>query len=286
MMKNITEGTDYLLKFFKGHYADYNEIKREMCSHDYNNYNEYNDVKQGYIDIVDNISIYFLDVRIPEKYPSIDVFLDRFNEFKSLLKEKAKICEDINKKGYGYLLHVQGLNSMTREILEAMRVAQEYFDTKPELKDTTIIERILENFGEAARALQPEKRRKDKSTPRSTIIIKDEYDVQDLLYSILKIFYKDVRKEEPVPSFGSIKSRTDFYIPKEDLFIEVKITSKKLKDKEITRQLTLDASAYRKHEGCKKLIGFIYDPTYEIGNEDALKTALEQEKFSKIIVSH
>jgi hypothetical protein len=259
-----------------------------FCSHDYDNYNEYNDVKQGYIDIVDNIAAHFLDIRIPETYLSIESFFKIFNNYKSLLEEKVKLCEDINKKGYCYLLHVQELNKMARTILEAIQIAQKYFDTMQTSKeDMTIIERILENFGEAARALQPEMRRNCKSKPRATIKINDEYDVQDLLYSILKIFYKDVRKEEPVPSFGSKKSRTDFYIPQEYLFIEVKITSKKLKDKDITDQLILDAASYREHHGCKKLIGFIYDPTHALCNEEGLKTALEKENlFFKIMVSH
>ena len=187
MEKNITDGIDYLLKFFKGHYSEYEEIKRDSCSYDYNNYNEYNDVKQGYIDIVDNIAEHFLDIRIPEKYPSIEFFLEIFNNYKSLLVKNVKLCEDINKKGYGYLQHVQELNKMTRTILEAMRVAQNFFYEKPAMKnDMNILERILENFGEAARALKPEMRRKRKSKPRATIKINDEYDVQDLLYSILQ----------------------------------------------------------------------------------------------------
>lgn len=294
MEKNIEEGIIYLSDFFYGHYSEYQAQKQEFCSHDYDNWDGYHEVKQGLIDVVSIIGNNFGNMQIPQRYASVEYFMSAFNEFKSLLEKKEKICEDISKRNlikYGQILpHVQCLHTMTKDILEAMRVAQKYFDTKPTLvddNDMAIIERILENFGRAARKINKENRRKDGGIARPTIEIENEYDVQDLLYAFLALFFDDIRKEEPVPSFGAKKSITDFYIPKEKLFIEVKITSEKLKDKGITDQLILDAASYREHPDCKKLIGFIYDPTYALGNEEGLKTALEKENlFYKIIVSH
>ena len=58
-----------------------------------------------------------------------------------------------------------------------------------------------------------------------------------------------------------------------------------MKDKEITQQLIEDAHCYREHPGCKKLIGFIYDPDSILDNPAAIKKDLEKNDFCKIIVA-
>jgi hypothetical protein len=39
-------------------------------------------------------------------------------------------------------------------------------------------------------------------------VLKDEYDVQDLLYALLRIFFDDVRPEEWTPSFAGKSLQT------------------------------------------------------------------------------
>ena len=49
---------------------------------------------------------------------------------------------------------------------------------------------------------------------RSTLTVKDEYDVQDLLRSLLFLHFKDVRPEEPGPSFAGSSTRADLFLKK------------------------------------------------------------------------
>lgn len=47
---------------------------------------------------------------------------------------------------------------------------------------------------------------------RETLHIKDEYDVQDLLHSLLKIYFDDIRPEEWNPSYAGSSTRSDFLL--------------------------------------------------------------------------
>lgn len=94
----------------------------------------------------------------------------------------------------------------------------------------------------------------NRHADRTTITITDEYDVQDLLLSILRLFIDDVRPEDYVSSFASGNSRTDFF-PLYGTYIETKMTRNGLSDKEIGEQLSIDIARYENH--CKKLICFI-----------------------------
>lgn len=150
------------------------------------------------------------------------------------------------------------------ELLEDEAENNEVFDSEKE------IERIFTRFKKIVVQLT---RRHDK---RETLIIKDEYDVQDLLNSLLKLYFDDVRDEEPIPSYAGASSRTDFYIPEIKTFIEVKKTRSGLKDKELRDQLIIDIEQYQKHPGCDKIYCFVYDPDNILRNPAAIRNDLEE----------
>jgi hypothetical protein len=102
---------------------------------------------------------------------------------------------------------------------------------------------------------------------RNTITITDEYDVQDLLHALLKIFFDDIRPEEYTPSYAGGSSRIDFLIKSEKIAIETKKTRKGLKRKEIADQLIIDIDRYKAaHPDCEILFCFVYDPENFIQN--------------------
>ncbi|WP_319508144.1 hypothetical protein [uncultured Methanolobus sp.] len=111
---------------------------------------------------------------------------------------------------------------------------------------------------------------------RETLRIEDEYDVQDLLHALLKIFYDDVRSEEWVPSYAGKASRMDFLLKNEQIVIEVKKTRDKLTDKEVGDQLIIDISRYSTHPNCKTLVCFVYDPEGRINNPIGLENDLNK----------
>jgi hypothetical protein len=102
----------------------------------------------------------------------------------------------------------------------------------------SIIEKIALRFHAVARQLRA------RHADRETLDVKDEYDVQDLLHAILRIFFKDVREEEWTPSYAGNSSRMDFLLRQEEIVIEVKMTREGLKQKELVDQLLVDIARY------------------------------------------
>lgn len=142
----------------------------------------------------------------------------------------------------------------------------------------SVVEKICKKFHTVARQLR------SRHGHRPTLDVTDEYDVQDLLHSLLKIHFSDIRPEESTPSYAGGNSRTDFLLKKEQVVIEVKKTRENLADKEIGEQLMIDIERYQLHPNCKSLVCFVYDPEGRIGNPDGLIADLEGRKRDKLNV--
>lgn len=87
------------------------------------------------------------------------------------------------------------------------------------------LERILKRFHIVTRLL------KNRHSNRETIVIEDEYDVQDLLHALLRTVFDDIRPEEYAPSHAGSASGVDFLLKAEQIVVEAKMASKTLRDK-------------------------------------------------------
>jgi hypothetical protein len=128
----------------------------------------------------------------------------------------------------------------------------------------TKVERLLERFHRVALQLQ------SRHENRDTLVIRDEYDVQDLLHALLRLFFDDIRPEENTPSKAGSSARVDFFLKNEKILVEAKMASQKLKDKQIGEQLFIDIKHYQALPGCNTLICFVYDPNGFIKNPAGL----------------
>lgn len=140
---------------------------------------------------------------------------------------------------------------------------------------------IFNNFHKIVKTLR------NRYDNRNTIDVNDEYDVQDLLFAILQIFFNDIRKEEWTPSYAGNSSRVDFLLKKEKTVIEVKKTRNTMKDKDLGEQLIIDIAKYKAHPDCEKLVCFVYDPDGRIVNPEGIVKDLENnnENFVKIYIN-
>lgn len=111
---------------------------------------------------------------------------------------------------------------------------------------------------------------------RTTLEIRDEYDVQDLLHGLLKLDFEDVRPEEYTPATAGAATRMDFLLKDDEIAIEVKMTRPGLKDKELGEQLIIDIAKYQSHPNCKCLYCFVYDPDNIIRNPRGMEKDLEK----------
>ena len=132
-----------------------------------------------------------------------------------------------------------------------------------------LVEQICTRFHRVARQL------KSRYENRPTLKVQDEYDVQDLLHAILRLYFDDIRAEEYTPSYAGKSSRMDFLLKREKIVIEAKMTRSGLGAKDISTQLIEDIERYKSHPNCRALFCFVYDPESLISNprgvEDDLK---------------
>lgn len=141
-----------------------------------------------------------------------------------------------------------------------------------------IIRNLFEHFNACALQL------KRRHAERDTIIIKDEYDVQDLLHALLKLHFSDVRPEEWTPSYAGNCNRMDFLLKEANIAIEVKMTRNNLKDKEIGEQLIIDIAKYKQHPDVNSLYCFVYDPEGFIHNPVGLENDLNTQPTESFTV--
>jgi hypothetical protein len=159
----------------------------------------------------------------------------------------------------------------TQEVVDRTiqaRVAETWeFPTNREGAEA-LVRHICDRFSVVAKALR------DRHEDRETIVLNDEYDVQDLLRALLMLHFDDVRPEEWTPSYAGHASRMDFLLKPEQVVIEAKMTRHNLGQKEITNQLAVDILRYQAHQDCKTLICFVHDPTGKCSHPAALENVL------------
>lgn len=143
---------------------------------------------------------------------------------------------------------------------------------KADKDDLLLLETIFERFHLIVKQLR------NRYNDRETLDVKDEYDTQDLLHSLLRIYYEDIRDEEWNPSYAGGSTRSDFLLKDEKIVIEVKKTRSSLKAKQLGEQLIIDIAKYKTHPDCKLLYCFVYDPEGYINNPKGIETDLNDDK--------
>lgn len=170
---------------------------------------------------------------------------------------------------------------------DARNVTDEFIKTPslpvlPQKNDA--IELLCSRFHVVCRQL----RERHGRGPRPTLDVADEYDVQDLLHALLRIFFDDVRPEEWTPSYAGKSSRMDFLLPAQESVIEAKKARQGLGAKELGSELIEDIARYRVHPTCKRLICFVYDPEGRVANPRGIEKDLSRKESDfevKVIIS-
>jgi hypothetical protein len=122
------------------------------------------------------------------------------------------------------------------------------------------------------------KRLGDRYDNRPTLEVKDEYDVQDLLNAILYLHFRDIRREEWIPSYAGKNARADFLLKEESTIIETKMARENLRDSQLHDQLIVDIEHYKAHPHCERLVCFVYDPHGLIRNPKGIENDLNRQE--------
>jgi hypothetical protein len=88
--------------------------------------------------------------------------------------------------------------------------------------------------------------------------VQDEYDLEDLVRSLLSIYFDDVRLRSRTPPYATA-TRTDLLIPGRIVCI-LKHTSLDVRQPHLEQQLDEDADFYRGTPECRSLWVYVHDP--------------------------
>ena len=127
------------------------------------------------------------------------------------------------------------------------------------------VENLLRRFHTVVRQL----RRRHANRP--TLDVKDEYDVQDLLHALLRIYYDEVGAEELAPGSAGASPAIAFVLKAEQMVIEARLMREGLDAQALRSQLLADIGYCSSHYDCRTLIFFIYDPDGRIPNPEGFE---------------
>ena len=134
----------------------------------------------------------------------------------------------------------------------------------------TNLEAYLQNFHlflESLRELKPDQRATLTTADLQKIHIENEYNLQHLLYAVLKPLYKDIRKEVSEDS-GIGMVRSDMRIPALNAVLETKCTRANMSLKKLTEEVEADIV----HYNAELIYFYIYDRMKIIKNRAAFET--------------
>lgn len=111
--------------------------------------------------------------------------------------------------------------------------------------------------------------------------IRDEYDIQSLLWLILRSSFDDLRYEEYFPKFGRSGYRYDLGIPQLSLVIEAKYARAKNDFQRIVDEIGKDSAQLSTQAKFTGIIVFLYDQSCSVEQYAWVQDAIEQIRFVK-----
>lgn len=149
--------------------------------------------------------------------------------------------------------------------------------SQPVEPDEHLVVRLCSRIAQSARILAF-RSRKDKKA----FEIKDEYDVQDLLHSMIRGYLKYSVQEDPLPKVSGAKSgRADISIEEIGVLIEIKYVRGPEDQKRLFGEFSQDLLLYAKWPHLKTLIFLIYNSADLRDAEAFEKLTSEQEVSGK-----
>lgn len=198
------------------------------------------------IEAIDNVKEYDktvieLNHKLTEKYPE---------EFRKEIAQKQKYM----KNKFSDEVNKEKMLEAKEKVLECLK---NFLNKERDENDSTALITYLNNFPAFIEALS-EKELDKRATLSSDLLgkikIENEYDLQHLLYAVLKPLYPDIRNEVTEDS-GVGMVRSDLKVPQLHCVVETKCTREKMTLKKLTEEIEADIVHYSE----KNIIFFIYD---------------------------
>lgn len=146
------------------------------------------------------------------------------------------------------------------------------------LYETTGVEATLAELAEVFRRLPDYIASLESASNPNTPapVVASERDLQVVTDGILRLLFRNVIAEDPIPKKSGASSRTDFVIKDEGVLIETKMIRKTLTDKKVGDELLIDWGRYPRYPDIRGVFAIIYDPRRLLENPVALEDDLTE----------
>lgn len=190
----------------------------------------------------------------------------------------SRFLIEMEKRAY-YLTNEYSSKDTSEKMEDAKNRVMEYLiEIMDDGTDEKLLIQVLENFYLFLENLierEPHKRGGIQKKQLEYLKIKNEYDVQHLLYAYLKPLYPMTRLEvNEDTGYGTV--RTDIFLDS-DHVIEVKCTRNGMALKKLTEEIEADMV----HYSAKNICFFVYDKEKIIVNPFNFKTVYEEKMKDK-----
>lgn len=131
---------------------------------------------------------------------------------------------------------------------------------------------VLRTIGRRLRYVERELRKRHSG--RVAMEFNDEYDDQDLVRGLLRLFFDDVRPEDCTPSYAGGASRIDFVLPDFGIVVELKHCRSGHTAKSVGEELIIDVARYANHPNARHLVCLVIDYDGQLANPRGLEADL------------
>ena len=98
-----------------------------------------------------------------------------------------------------------------------------------------------------------------RHSSRKTLRVDDEYDAQDVVHALLRLFFDNVVEELVTPFYAGGSTRIDVVLPRYRLGVELKITRPGLRDHPVAGQLIEERDRYEAEPNIVHLLCLAFD---------------------------
>jgi REase_DpnII-MboI len=221
--------------------------------------------------LLGNLIEEFMDLPPPPARPTTSAFGIPQDPLADYQEKRARLNGILEEHGFRYFRGGRVLPNGEAQLVVSGNAPQLAKSSEPN-RPSSVEELLQITIRGLPRAMHPLTHRR-KGVP--TIAIESEYDIQDLLHTLLRPWIADIRPEEFTPSYAGSNTRMDFLLPKHSLVLETKRVRDKTHASKIGDELIVDIEHYRRHPQCERLWCIVYDPLHLVPNPSGLITDLE-----------
>ncbi len=217
-----------------------------------------------------SLQVYIREIQSAEVPKQFDESIERLKQM--LISENCEpdVIQNIRKKSQYLKAQFSGTKT-TENMQEAKENVLSYLKTLDLLSNTDqkYLSGILHNFHlfmESFCEARPHKKATLKPEDLKKIQINNEYDLQHILFAILKPLFTDARTEvNEDTGYGTV--RDDIKIPSLDTIIETKCTRANMNQQKLTEEISADITNYK----AKFIYFLVYDKEKVVKNPQAFR---------------